>query len=106
MPREVRVDRTSPLSSCETKGASVTWPLPLDVHVDHLVEQVEAAHERTTRRELVAAVVYAAPRDGRQLSKLLKRYRAATVADVAAGADVGGDVAVYQTHGPGPRRRA
>lgn len=106
MPREVRVDRASPLHTCEAKGASVTWPLPLDAHVDHLVEVVEAAHERTTRRELIAAIVYAAPKDGRQLSKILKNYRAATVADLTPATDVGGNAATYQTHKPGPRRRA
>jgi hypothetical protein len=106
MPLEVRLDRASPLHASATKGASVTWPLPLDAHVDYLVDLVESAHERTTRRELVAAIVFAAPRDGRQLSKLLKSYRAATVADVTLAADVGGDIAVYRTHRPGPRRRA
>lgn len=106
MAREIRIDRETPLDACEGKGAAVVWPLPLDAHVDDLVELVEAAHERTSRKELIAAIVFAAPADGKKLARILRDYRAATVGDLAPASDIAKDVAVFERHRPGPRRRA
>ena len=106
MAREIRIDRGTPLDACEGKGAAVVWPLPLDAHVDDLVGFVEAVHERTSRKELVAAIVFAAPADGKRLAKILRDYRAATVGDLAPASDIGEDVAVFERHRPGPRRKA
>ena len=105
MERRIRIDRTERLISCEPKNAAVTWPVPLDALLDQLVRVVEDAGERTTRRELAAAVLLACPRDPSRLAKLLRAYRTATVSDVVPSGEVGTSIVEFRTAKPGPRRR-
>lgn len=62
--REVSFGANDRLDRCEPKGAAITWPIPLDNLLDLLVGLADDAGQKTTRKELAAAIVLGAPRDG------------------------------------------
>lgn len=88
--------------NCPQKGASVTWPMPVDMHLDRLLAQADAAGENTSRRELAAAIVAAAEFTDEELGKLLRRYRTIKVRDLLTIPD-GDNVVLFKKSRPGPR---
>ena len=104
-PNRYLVDPKDRLDQCVAKGAALTWPIPLDEHLDRLRERVESVGERTNRRELAAALLFAAPKDADELAVLLKRYRTATVADLGLVV-TGENIIELARHKPGPRKRS
>lgn len=104
MERTVRIDPSERIRDCETKGAAVVWPLPVDNLLDDLVNLADAAGMPTTRKELTAAIVLAAPRDGEKLAKLLLAYRRAKAGDLIEP-PAGENVLQFQVRKPGPRSR-
>ncbi len=101
--RRLSFARDERLVRCEAKGASIAWPIPLDNLVDRLVELSDEFGQPTSRKELVAAIVLAAPRDGEALSELLLAYRRASVADVGAKSSDTENVVSFEIRRPGPR---
>lgn len=87
---------------CPAKQAAVSWPLPVDLRLDELLAQAEAAGENTSRRELVAAIICATRVTDAQLGRLLRRYRKAMVRDVIYMPE-GANVVPFTKHKPGPR---
>jgi hypothetical protein len=67
---------------CPQKQAAVAWPLAVDVRLDELLAQAEAAGENTSRKELVAAIIAATRVTDAQLGRLLRRYRTTRVCDL------------------------
>ena len=66
----------------------VAVPGPLSVRLDALVERAHRSGERTNRKELLAALILSAPESETALSRLVRRYRRARIADaVVAGED-------------------
>lgn len=104
MEREVTFNRTDRLDRCESKGAAISWPIPLDNLLDLLVLSADTVGQKTTRKELAAAIVLAASREPEQLAALVTTYRLATVADVCSPAQ-GDNVIDFQVRRPGPRPR-
>lgn len=104
--REVYFRAEQRLDRCEAKGAAITWPIPLDGLLDRLVAAADEAGQKTTRKELAAALLLAAPRDGQPLANLVTEYRKATVAHVLSEAVSGEDPIPFQIQRPGPRPRA
>ena len=104
--REIRFRSDERLDRCEAKGAAITWPIPLDNLLDVLVRLADDAGQKTTRKELAAALLLAAPRDGATLANLVTAYRQAKVADVASPAVAGDNVIPFQVRRPGPRPRS
>ena len=102
--KRYQIDPRERLDRCPSKGAALTWPVPLDEHLDRLRETVEAGGERTTRRELAAAILFSAPTDRDRLARLLRKYRLATVAQLGHDA-LGENVVEFSSHKPGPRAR-
>ncbi len=84
------------------KQAAVAWPLPVDVRLDELLAQAEAAGESTSRKELVAAIIATTRVTDAQLGKLLRRYRTAKVRDLVSLPE-GDNVIPFVKHKPGPR---
>ncbi|MFD3580799.1 hypothetical protein [Streptomyces sp. NPDC058644] len=80
---------------------SVTWPVDVDRRLSVLVRAAAAAGERTSRSELLAALMTAAEVDPEQLADLLHRYRRLP-ADALADENCRDDLPVVRT--PGPRR--
>jgi hypothetical protein len=100
--RQVPIEADRRLDRCEAKGAAISWPIPLDNLLDALVDAADDAGMKTTRKELAAAIVLAAPREGEVLSKIVTRYRKAKVADVVP--EVPADnVVPFHIRKPGPR---
>jgi hypothetical protein len=87
---------------CPQKQAAVSWPLPVDVRLDELLAQAEAAGENTSRKELVAAIITATKVTDAQLSRLIRRYRTAKVRDLVFLPE-GENVVPFRKHRPGPR---
>lgn len=88
---------------CPQKQAAVAWPLPVDVRLDELLTQADAAGENTSRKELVAAIIAATRLSDAQLGRLLRRYRTTRVRDLVSLPE-GENVVPFVKHKPGPRR--
>jgi hypothetical protein len=66
------------------------WEEPVEQRVVALVHLAEdLAAENTSKSELVAALVMAAPEDGEAISRLIRTYRRSTMGDaLVAGAEI------------------
>jgi hypothetical protein len=92
------------VSSYEDRQAGISWPLPVDAKLEQLLDAARAVGERTSRREIVAAIIAMSNFTGEELSALLRSYRLALVGDVLQSSDTS-NVVKFTRHGPGPRRR-
>lgn len=100
--RDTRLDADELVVSFAEKQGAVAWPLPVEVRLERLLEQSRLAGERTSRKELVAALVALANPTDAQLGKMLRRYRTARVRDILpVAADE--NVVPFIRQGPGPR---
>ena len=93
------------VSSYPDRQAGISWPLPVDAKLEELLDAARAVGERTSRREIVAAIIALSEFSGEELSDLLRRYRLARVGDVLQPASEASNVVKFTQHGPGPRRR-
>ena len=103
--REISFRGDERLDRCEAKGAAITWPIPLDNLLDRLVAAADDAGQRTSRKELAAALLFAAPREGEPLARLVTDYRKAKVADVVPAEPPSDNVVPFYVRRPGPRPR-
>lgn len=69
------------LDGSPDRQVSFRIPLALDQRLDALVERAVEAGERTNRREVLSALLFAAQADGQQLGTILRTYRRASVGD-------------------------
>jgi len=76
-PREI--DASEPLRDSEKWGSSIQWPAAIDMRLDGLVNLARDAGDSLSRAELLGALVFHAPTDGEDLSRLLRAYRTASV---------------------------
>ncbi len=81
----------------------IAVPGPLSARLDALVKRAHRSGERTNRKELLAALILAAPDSEANLSRLVRRYRRARVADAFVADE---DPAPFLDPAPsrGPRR--
>lgn len=84
------------------RQAAISWSLAVDARLERLLTLAEAAGERTTRKEIAAALVAAAPESGEELSVLIRKYRLSTVRDLLPVAE-GANVVAFAHRRPGPR---
>ena len=87
---------------CPQKAAAVSWPLPVDMRLDGLLSQADAAGENTSRKELAAAIIASAKFSDVQLGKLLRWYRTLKVRELLTVPD-GDNVVRFSKRKPGPR---
>ena len=92
------------LDGSRDRQVSFRIPLALDQRLDALVQRAEDAGERTNRRELLAALLYAVDLSGDNLGDALRAYRRATVRDAVLDVDVE-NIVEFARHAPGPRTR-
>ena len=81
----------------------MNWPGPVHEHLDRLKEiaiEDGAEGDGLGRTEILAALVYAAPRTGAELRALLERYRRGLAKDLIA---VENNVVAFRVHPPGRR---
>jgi hypothetical protein len=83
------------------RGTFLTWEPPIDHRAKDLVRLVrDEGAENTTKSELVAALVLAATENPEELSRLLRKYRKAKVADAQVRG--GQIVSLDEKRRPGP----
>ena len=98
------VDAGELLRVSRDRQVSFRIPLALDQRLDALVSRAVVAGERTTRAELLQALVLECERDGRELGEMLRRLRTSSNADAVLDRDVPGDNLIqFVDHKPGPR---
>ncbi|MET7944190.1 hypothetical protein [Streptomyces sp. NPDC005302] len=85
----------------QRRTTSVQWPEDIDRHLNILVRAATAAGERTSRAELLAALVAAADPQPEQLTVLLHRYR--RLPETALAEDESREDLPH-VRSPGPRR--
>lgn len=96
---------TDPLRNSVEKQIGISIPTPLDTRLDALVRLAIAAGDNTSRKELLSALLLAAPDDPAKLITALRSYRVAQVGQAAiAGDDVNPYLGEPETR-PGPRPR-
>jgi hypothetical protein len=80
-------------------------PVPIFERLEQLMEVANGKGAGTNRKELLAAIILAAPEEGLVLVDLVLAYRMAPSAQANVhGRDVS-DVLTYRQHPRGPRRR-
>jgi hypothetical protein len=102
--RTVRLLPDEFIVESEDRPVNFTWPWAIDQRLDMLVDRVARA-QKTNRKELIAALVLAAPDDGKMLKEIIETYRDAVVREALPTSEPGeGDnVIVLEAHRPGPR---
>jgi hypothetical protein len=99
-------DLEQPLDAFPERQIGVSLPAPLDVRLNTLVDRADEAGARTSRKELLAALVLDAPTTARELAELVRKVRVASGKD-AAGEDVdAGRMSFAAQIRPGPRPRS
>jgi hypothetical protein len=83
----------------------VTIPAPLSQRLDGLVLRAEEAGARVYRKDLVAALILAAPETPEELLALFTHYRQARAVDAALADGEAGDVLRLERTKPGRRPR-
>lgn len=86
-----------------TCPVGATWPMPVHQRLEELVTIARARGERTTKRELLAAIVCAFDPDTADIEATLKHYRLATVQEVALRRPTANNVVEIDRFGPGRR---
>ncbi|MFD7965915.1 hypothetical protein ACFV5J_34510 [Streptomyces zaomyceticus] len=87
----------------QRRATSVLWPEDVDRRLNILVRAAAAAGERTSRAELLAALVSAIDVEPERVAALLRHYRRLP-ADSLASDETRDDLPAVRT--PGPRRVA
>lgn len=93
------------LTACQQRSVTIGLPGPLNERLDRLVELADEEGARTNRKELLAALVLAAPESEAQLDELVRTYRKARARDAAVAEDLG-SVLAFKRHQPGPRKKS
>ena len=100
-----RISADMLLRECPEKRVGLDLPAPISQRLDDLVLLVEAAGDRTNRKELMASLILDASESGEKLSTVLRAYRQASAR--AARLDGASDdpTITIRSYGPGPRPR-
>jgi hypothetical protein len=93
------------LRDCPEDQIGISIPTPLNARLDSLVERADRVGELTSRKELLAALLLAAPDEGHALSMLIRTYRTARAADAVPSGIDPADVLRERERKPGPRTR-
>jgi hypothetical protein len=103
MNSERRIEPEQPVRATERRVATFQLPDAVSKRLDDLTKLVHDEGGRTSRQELVAALIGTAPADGPTLIDALRSYRMMSVRDVTIGSEQD-EVVVVERYGPGPRR--
>lgn len=95
----------APLRNCPEQRVGLALPAVLSDRVDALVALAEEAGERTTRKELIAALILNASSNQGEIAALLRRYRLATVKSALIAARQPSASFLPLPRKPGPRPR-
>lgn len=93
------------LRASEARQSCITLPVLVSNRLDRLVERVEREGIQTSRKDLIAALILAAPEDSKALLDLSLRYGKATTKDAALRDEPEGTVVSLERRKPGRRPR-
>jgi hypothetical protein len=99
------LDPDSPLRAAPERSIGLSLNDPISMRVDQLVDLIEQHGERTTRKELVAALILAAGSRPQELGDALRGYRRALVRDAFLDPALVGSAVRLPPRKPGPRPR-
>lgn len=99
------VQADTPLVDLDERSVGLALAVPLSERLDALVRLVEASGDRTSRKELIAALILAAPPDGEDLAACVRVYRTALARDTLLDPAAAPDHLALEPRRPGPRRR-
>jgi len=98
------VDAAELLRLSRDRQVSFRFPLALDQRLDALMDRAVASGERTTRAELLQALILDCVSEGTELGDMLRRLRTSSNGDAVLDRDVPRDnVLQFSEHKPGPR---
>jgi hypothetical protein len=100
-----RILSDSLLRDAPEEGIGVTVPAPLSDRINALVDLLDAAGERTSRKELIAALILAARPVSDELADAVRTYRRASVREALTEPERAGDTVQLAPRKPGPRPR-
>lgn len=100
-----RISGTTPLRDCPEGNVGVALPWPISDRLDGLVTRLEDAAERTSRKELLAALILDAPAEVAELAAILRRYRLAVAGHTRLDGRAVAATMAGTLRRPGPRRR-
>lgn len=101
VPLDANVSRSS------DRQIGLRLPVVVDEHVEHLIRLAEDAGERTSRRELISALLATCDLDGQQVRNMIGRYRVMKVAEIRGIPHGDADsVVLLSSRRPGPRSSA
>lgn len=89
---------------CDEQPTSLSFVAPINERLDQLVELADQAGARTTRKELVAALILGASDSAVTLRDAVLTYRTSRAKDAAVSGDPARVLELRQ-HRPGPRRK-
>lgn len=95
----------TPLRSCRERNVGLALSDPISDRLDSLVSMAETRFGRTSRKELVASLILAAPTDEESLLQLLSTYRQSTADSARLDGREAGSPLSATSRKPGPRRR-
>jgi hypothetical protein len=105
MAKHTEIDPARPLQETEERPIGVSLPVPLSRRLDLLVERAERAGARAYRKDILAALILAAPESSEELLKLFTRYRKATAGEARLADEPRAAVLKLQRAKPGRRVR-
>lgn len=103
--RCVKLRRDAPLQTSPDVRIGIGLPAPLSGRLDGLVEIADEEGAKTSRKELLAALVLNAPADGDTLAGLVRDYRKAPVSEAMIPGQSETRFLEPQRPAPGPRPR-
>jgi hypothetical protein len=106
MARASQIDASRLLQDTEERPIGISLPLPLSKRLDLLVERTERAGARAYRKDILAALILAAPETPEELLDLFSRYRTATAGDASLADQPRSAVLRDHRHKPGRRVRS
>lgn len=98
----MRIDQDALVLDVATKQPGLRWPIPVDARLDGLVTAANTAGAATNRKELLAALVVAAPARPASLRDAVIKLRVTTVRETALN---GSASESYVLRKPGRPRR-
>lgn len=105
MRKRERVAADTPLRSCPERNVGMAFCDPISDRLDRLVALAEGSFDRTSRKELVASFILAAPTDGTALVEMLRAYRQSTAEQAGLDEGTTGEPLTASDRRPGPRPR-
>jgi hypothetical protein len=105
--RSISFDLDAPVADQRERNLGVLVPVPISERVEALTELLyKEGHGRVARKELVAALLLAAPTDPEELARRLRIYRTARVRATLLTEPSSENVVSFPARSPGPRARS